>query len=310
MLQRLRNSDEGHLSAIPDYSNKVVISPAGAASIHLVDIGVDPNLLINNASYPIASAQRTDRDLVLALDKVETDNTTVTDDELEALPYDKNNSVMMQHQETLQEGRVEIGTHRLAPNANTASTPIIDTTGAADPTNTLLKALAIKDIVSLKLKFDELRIPKMGRVLVLDPKHSRDLCLVDQVFEKQYHEIQSGRPLNLYGFQVFEYTANPFYAGATLGTYAKQAYGTVYNGGVGVATARHRHASIAYYAPRQFKAMTTPKLYLDRAETNPEYRQSKLGFRMYFLAQSKLPQAVAAVAKSPHAIGAIVAADV
>lgn len=309
LLQRLRNVDEGHLTPIPDYSSRVVISPMGAATIHLVDIGVDPAIIINNAAYPIAGAARTDRDVPLSLDKVETENTLVTDDELEALPYDKNNSVLNQHQGTLSEGIVEIGTHRLAPDADTATTPIVPTSGAADLTNPLLKAMTIADITSLQLKFNELRIPQRDRVLVLDPKHVRDIALADEAFRDQYHVIQSGRPVDMYGFRIYMYTANPFFQGDVLANYAKQAYGTVYNNGIGAAAVRHRHASIAYYAPRMFKAMTTPKMYLDRAENNPQFRRSEVGFRMYFVAQSKLPQSLAAVDKSPHCIGAIVAAD-
>lgn len=310
MLQRLRNEDEGHLSMIPDVSGKVVFSKKGAASLHLTDLGLDPNLLINNAAYPISTNPRTDRDIVISLDKIETDNTTITDDELEALPYDKENSVMNEHQDTLSEGRIEIGTHRLGPDADTPTTPILDTTGSADVTNPLFKAMTIADIVSLKLKFDELRIPRKGRVLVLDPKHVRDLLLVDEAFQGQYQTIELGRPVKMYGFQIFEYVANPFYQGDALANYAKQAFATVYNGGVGAAAVRHRHASLAYFSPRMVKAMTSPKLYLQRAEDHPTTRESLIGFRNYYIAMPKLPQSLVAVDKSPHCIAAIVASDI
>lgn len=308
MLQRLRAEGEGHLDAIPDYSSKVQMAN-GAASIHLVDIGADPGLLINNAVYPIPNSQRIDRDLVLSLDKVETENTTVTDDELEALPYDKNNSVIMQHQGTLREGIMKLGTYGVAPNADTPTTPLLETTGAADDLG-VFKKLRSRDLTIAQLRFDKLNIPAGSRVAVLSPEHCRDLLDEDQQFRAQWHIIQSGRPVDMYGFRLYKYNANPFYAGATQAVWAKQAFGTVYNGGVGAAADRHRHATLFYYTPRLFKASTGVKMYLDRAETNPDFRQSRVGFRTYTKHQTKLPQEAVAVAGSPHSIGAIVAADV
>ena len=79
------------LTGIPNYSSKVV--GGKTKSIHLVDVGADPAVLVNNTTYPIATSQRTDGDVAIGLHKFETENTTVTDDEMEGVAYDKIKSV-------------------------------------------------------------------------------------------------------------------------------------------------------------------------------------------------------------------------
>src|SRR5699024_9718350 len=51
--------------------------------------GDAPKVLIDNTNYPIESNQRGDSHIVISLHKFDTENTTVTDDELYALPYEK-----------------------------------------------------------------------------------------------------------------------------------------------------------------------------------------------------------------------------
>ena len=133
--------------------------------IKLNHIGADPNVLINNSTYPIAVAARPDSNTAISLFKYSTENTEVSNDELYALPYDKVGSVQRQHRETLEEQTLSHALHSLAPVANTAKTPIIETTGNDDGTGR--KRLTSKDLINYKKKLDNLKIPKKGRVLVL-----------------------------------------------------------------------------------------------------------------------------------------------
>ena len=50
--------------------------------------GLAPKVLINNTVYPIASHQREDGKVIISLNKYETENTDVTNDELYSLPYE------------------------------------------------------------------------------------------------------------------------------------------------------------------------------------------------------------------------------
>lgn len=101
---------------------------------------------------------------------------------------------------------------RLAPQKNTAKTPVIATTGDDDGTGR--KRITRQDIISLKEKFDKLRVPTQGRRLVLCSDHVNDLLMVDQKFADQYYNYTTGKIANMYGFAVYEFANNPYYSTA------------------------------------------------------------------------------------------------
>ena len=80
--------------------------------------GEAPKVLINNTQYPILKNNRDDSHVVVGLNKFDTENTIVTDDELYALPYEKKSDVQMQHRETLEDETMEYGIWGLAPQEN------------------------------------------------------------------------------------------------------------------------------------------------------------------------------------------------
>lgn len=99
LVKVLRAGLEGTwLSGIPDQSSIV-----NNDVIHLVEVGVDPDVLINNKTYPIDVQALEDKDIAIKLDKFQTKATPITDDELYAISYDKTarvkeghaNSIMM-----------------------------------------------------------------------------------------------------------------------------------------------------------------------------------------------------------------------
>src|SRR5690242_4010622 len=142
--------DKKWLSLIPRRDDLVKSN-----TIHMVDIGVDPAVLINNTTYPIASAQRTDADIALTLDKFDTENTDITRDELYNLPYDKEGSVLSQHRLALEDKTAQKSAHSLAPatgkaDGTTPDTPFIVTTGAADGRANARKMLTPADIIRAK----------------------------------------------------------------------------------------------------------------------------------------------------------------
>jgi len=238
--------------------------------IKLNDIGADPEVLIDNNTYPIAVSQRTDTSTAISLFKYDTTNTKITDDELYGLPYDKPGSVQQQHRETLEEETQSHALHSLAPMANTAQTPIIETTGADDGTGR--KRLIYKDLVTFKNKLDKLKIPKKGRVLVLSADHVADLLLEDKALNVQYQNHKDGAITSNYcGFELYEDIYSPEYDGSL----DKIPFGSVTTG---------KAASVFFLAQRTAKARGTVKRYMSKAEDNPENRETVVGFRLYFIA--------------------------
>ena len=275
LLKNFR-AEESWLAEVPQLEKKYIKDNV----IHLVDIGADPEVLINNTTYPIAVASRTDTDVPIALDKLDTTNTKVTADELRSLPYDKEGSVIDQHKEVLAEKAAAKSAHSLAPSVNTADTPVIVTTGASDGETYARKRLVPADLVTFKNRLDTLKVPKVGRILVLNPKHVNDLLTVSEAFEKQYVNKKAGVAINLYGFKVYEFADTPVYHDVS-GTLTKVGFGAA------AAPATDQIASFGFYRKRVTQATGDTEMFYNLAKTNPQYRESTVGFRQYHICLPK-----------------------
>lgn len=242
--------------------------------IHLVDAGVDPDVLVNNTTYPIAVQSLDDSDISISLDKFQTKVTPITDDELYALSYDKMARVKDSHAAAIANAKFGKAIHAICPAKNAAGTPCIATTGANEGER---KRITRADIISLKAAFDKLKVPTEGRRLVLCTDHVNDLLLEDQKFADQYYNYTTGKIANLYGFQVYEYGNCP--TATTAGV--KNALGAAGN-----------QCSVAFYAPRIFLATGSTTMYYKEARTNPEYQRNEINFRHYFIAMPKKQEAI------------------
>ena len=286
MIKKLRSGDVAtFLDGLPDYS-----AYAENDVIHLVDVGADPDVLINNTTYPISVQQLEDNDAVFALDKFQTKPTSVTDDELYALSYDKMASVKERHAKAILEAKYMKAIHAIAPAKDGEKTPVIPTSGAAESGR---KMMTRNDIISMKKKFDRMGIPLAGRRLVLCSDHVNDLLTADQKFADQYYNYTTGKISNLYGFEVYEFVNNPYFKGTGETAGQKLAIGAV-------PAATDYQASVVFYAPRMFKASGTTKMYYSEASTDPENQRNLINFRHYYIV---LP-------KKMEAIGAIISAQV
>lgn len=272
----------GWLNAIPSYDQYVRPGIGNEADIiHLVAVGADPEVLINNTTYPISIVALPDGSKAISLDKYQTTATPVTDDELYAITYDKMQSVIDRHRDAVNETKYARAIHALTPQSHTAATPVLKTTGAAAPEGGRLM-LVRQDIITLKKAFDKMKVPVKGRILVLCPDHVADLLSNDQKFADQYYNYQSGKITNLYGFDVYEYTACPHFTQVG----AKVAYG-------GVPGATDTMASVAYYAPRMFKATGSTTTYPTPAEATMQ--QHLYNVRHYFVTLPKKAEAIGAI---------------
>lgn len=242
--------------------------------------GAAPTVLINNTIYPIVSAGRDDTHVVLSLNKYETTNTTVTAAELYALPYEKVSDVQEQHREELEDKTSQHALHSIAPNSNSALTPVIECTGAPDVNGR--KTLTAKDISNMKRKLDKLLVPKEGRMLVLCTDHVADLLDEDKTFTTQYHNAVDGvLSKNFYGFTIYESTYNPTYTAGV-----KVAYGAVDGA---------QSSSIVMHTKTCFKATGTVVRYARAAENDPENRRHTIGFELYFIGIAIRDEGVAAI---------------
>jgi hypothetical protein len=280
----------GWLVAIPSYDQYVRPGIGSEADIiHLVAVGADPEVLINNTTYPISIVALPDGDKAISLDKYQTTATPITDDELHAISFDKMASVVERHTYAVNETKYAKVIHALAPQTHTAATPVLKTTGDVAPEGGRLM-LTRKDVISLKKAFDNIKCPVKGRILVLCPDHISDLLSIDQKFIDQYHNYTTGKVFNMYGFDVYEFTACPYFKQPVTGQdpapATKVAYGAIPG-------ATDTQASVAYFAPRMFKATGTTTTYPTPAEATMQ--QHLYNVRHYFIALPKKQEAIGAI---------------
>lgn len=264
------------LDGVSDYSDAV-----NNEVVHLVDVGGDPDVLINNTTYPIAAQELEDGDIALGLDKFQTKKTPVSDDQLFAISYDKMGSVIERHGDAITIAKFKKAAHALAPNSNTAKTPVVPTSGEDDNGR---KKCTRKDIIALKRKLDALQVPTAGRRLVLCSDHVNDLLEDDQKFRDQYYNYTTGKIANMYGFEVYEFENCPYFTKeGTKVPFKNSPSGT------------DHQASFCFYTKRVFRAQGSTKMYYRDAQTNPDYQQNEVNFRHYYIVLPKKMEAIGAI---------------
>lgn len=235
--------------------------------IHLAEAGVNPNVLVNNSTYPITVSQRTDTALALDLDTYDTNNTLLRSIETAELSYDKRQSILYGHKQALKMKFMEKAIHAYAPASNENNTPVIKATGDVEDS---VKSLTFADILTLENKFDEAEIPTEGRVLVLNSTHKSQLKKQDV---KLYKDIFfSGSEFG--GFKLYTLASKrmPLYIKAT-GT--KVAYGTSKG-------TTHTLCSVAFQKDEVMRCQGSMDMFADIK--NPKERGDIIGFQMRALA--------------------------
>lgn len=271
MVKNLRAGLNGAwLKCIPDSSSAVANDV-----IHLVDVDVEPEVLINNTTYPIETQELSDGDIAISLDKFQTKATPITDDELYAISYDKMARVLDGHRDSITIAEYKKAAHALCAGSNTAKTPVLKTSGATEEDGRHKMTLA--DVIAMKRAMDGLHVPTEGRVLVLCQDHVNDLLGAEQSFREQYNiNREDGTVGRLYGFDVYEFDNCPSY---TVNGSKKALTAAVSTG--------EYQASFAFYNKRVFKASGSLKMYYSQAENDPQHQQNLINFRHYFVAMPK-----------------------
>jgi hypothetical protein len=272
LIKKFRH-EASWLGMIPT-ENKYV----GNNVIHLNEVGADPTVLIDNTTYPIATASRDDLDISVALKKFDTTNTKITDDELYAVTYDKIGDVVDQHREVLEETTAMYGLHSLTVSSNTSNTPVLVTTGADDGNGR--KMLTFSDLSRLQKSLNDLKAPQGPgqRILVLCNEHVWHLLnsAGTDFLKGVIVDLTAGKPRDAFGFTIMTSTYNPVFNASN----AKVAFGTA-------AAGTDRNASTVIIKSRAFQARGTVKMYYNLAEQNPTNRETVAGFRLYHIVLPK-----------------------
>ena len=184
--------------------------------INLAEAGVAPEVLVDNTTFPVPTASRTDTPLELPLHTFDTKNTVVRNVEAMELAYDKMESVVRQHRNTLQAKTAAFAANNWAPQTNKDLTPVKATSGADNKRG--LKSLSFQDILDLDAWFRSQDIDPSTMVAVLNPYHLADLMAEDM---KLYKEMLTGN--KIFGFDLYTFSQLPYYNASTG---AKVVFGT------------------------------------------------------------------------------------
>lgn len=266
------------LDGIAEIDTEVAEVGSGSASesniIHIPTSMFEPDVLMNNTTYPIALQAYDDDEVTIQLDKYQTKVTTLSDDQTIGAAYNKIDTITGAHTRSILSKKYAKAIHALAPAANGVSTPVVATTGDGVGATGTRKRLVYEDIVALKDKLDKMECPTDGRRLVLSSEHYNDLLLDRKNFGDQLVNYKAGTPAPIIaGFEIHSYIANPYFK-ASDGT--KFAFGAV----PGASDSR---ASVCFYTGNVAKKTGLTKQYFSLASTDPENQVNKLNYRHYFI---------------------------
>lgn len=242
----------------------------------------EPDVLINNSAYPIAIQAYTDTEAIIALDKYQTKATSLSDDEVIGASYDRIDSATKGHVKAIRKNKFWKAIYSLAPNANTALTPVLECTGAVIGSR---KKLLVADLIKLKGLLDAMQAPEDGRRLVLSSEHFNDLLEdgSDEI-KRQLFNYQKGKTSEMVlGFMIYQYNGNPYYSQ----TGDKLAYGAI-------PVATDRRGSVLFLESNTVKKTGLTKQYFKKASGEPQTQANLLNYRHYFIA-TKLRERYSAV---------------
>ena len=236
-----------------------------ANKLHFAEAGADPKVLVDNASFPVGTSQRTDTPKEIVLKTFDTENTVVRNVEEMESSYDKMQSVIRSHRQALYKKCVGFAAHAWAPQSNTASTPVWATDGATNKFG--FKAVSFDMLFDMAAHFQSEDVPADSLVMVLHPYMLADLYKEDA---RQYKDMFATRKLA--GFDWFVSTATARYNGTTG---AKTAYG---------AEAAATDAISALFYCDQEVARAQGDVEMFYTEKSPEQRGDTVGFQQRFTA--------------------------
>ena len=240
--------------------------------IHIPLADIDPQVFINNTTYPLPVVKYTDNGIVVALDKYQTEVTSVDDDVIIGASYDLIDTTTEMHVKNINSRKIQKGVHALAPDEDKAETPVLIATGPPDPTGR--PTLIYNDLVYARRGLDAIDTPEEDRRLILTSDHWNDLLLDRKNFGDQLVNYNTGKPAPfIAGFKIYSYIKNPLF---DITTKKKKPFGAV-------ATSNDRKASVMFYGQNTVKKTGLTKQYYLPSELNPSEQSNKLNYRHYFI---------------------------
>lgn len=266
------------LDGIPELDVEVTVMGEGSAGeanlIHLPIETFQPEVLINNSTYPIAVQEFTDTEVIIKLDKYQTLATSLSDDQIIGASYSRIDSATRGHRVVINSSKYRKAIHAQAPASDSPKTPVVTVDYSGLTTGSEKANALFEKIVELKGRFDDEEVPEDGRRLVLSSKDVNILLLDRNRFGNQIANINTGKVEGtIAGFKTYSYVANPRYTAAGV----KKAFNAVKEG-------TDKIASVAFHENNVAKKTGMTKQYFSKASAAPTTQTNLLNYRHYFIA--------------------------
>lgn len=233
--------------------------------IHVPATHFNPDVLINNSTYPLAVQDYDEETITLSLDKYQSKPTRVTDDQVQGASYNKIDAVTRSHTNSISVRKYSKAIHAIAPVKHTATTPVVAIKG---------DSCTYSDLVALKKAADKAKWPIEGRRLVLTPKHWNELLEDRGRFAELLINHKTGEVLPMIaGWEITQYVNTPVYKADG----NKRAFGEVVE-------STDKEASVAFVVDNVGKKTGITKQYYSEAKTSPTTQANLLAYRHYFIA--------------------------
>lgn len=247
LLTEFRNYNDAFIGVLPR-APQAAINTDGIRFNKLIN---NVGFLVNNTDEFTAKAMAGKKGIVV-WDKFDTESTSVTDAEIRGLAYDKRSEIRVKHNESFKIGVRDYAIRKLAPNAATATMPILRTTGENDGTGRL--RLTIADMIKFYGILETLNLNNAnGWNMTLCDLHKQDL-MFDRASTNNYRDgivfdPATGEMKKFYKINLWENNEAPVY----------KADGTLKAAGA-AAAAGDQKASIFFYAPNSVYHIESLKL--------------------------------------------------
>ena len=256
--------------------------------IHLVDVGADPQVYIDlviDENNPVPTSTRTDQDIPISLNRYDTENTRVSLTELRAISYDKMAVTLGLHMNAISDKAAKLAAFNLAATGdNYIKTTSGNTDGRTVPKKRMTPddIIMITEVTGITKEEGGADFPEGEMVGVLDFRHVADLQKLDQHFDKQWKNAQTGELFPYNGVKIMKFNNNARYTADGDGTFTRKAFGAAYD------AANDLHSSLFFLPQRAFAAADPgPEMFYRIATTDPALRSNTIGFRHWNIISKK-----------------------
>lgn len=236
-------------------------------TIQYAEAGIEPEVFVNNTTFPIGSMKREDVPHEIPMDVFDTKNTRVSNIEKYEESPEKSRSVVRGHKTAIFKRNCRLALFNWCPSQHSQSTPVLTTSGAEVVEGSVTrKRMTFKDLLAMQTAFADMELSD-GLCMCLSSKHLEDLRIEDA---ERYNQVLKDK--NVAGFDLYSSSMVPTFDATTE---KKEAFGAAKG-------ANSMPTTVFWSDTEVMRANGDVDMFV--REKDPDYRADILGFQKRFTA--------------------------